>query len=404
MSLFKMAWRNVWRNPRRSVVTIAAMTLALWTMILYSGLVEGYLGSMEGDIIDMEVGDIQIFAEGYQDKPSLYTAVEDLDALLGRFDDAGYPASARLMAGGLAASGEFSSGVLFRGIDVDRDATVSLIHEQLTLGAWLEPTDLDGVVLGKRLAKTLAVQPGDELIALTQASDGSIANALFTVRGVLGSVGEGTDRAAVIMTEAAFRDLMVFPEGAHQLIVRRGERLLPDAAAEVRAIAGDGLDVKTWRELMPTIAQMLDSTRGLIYMVFFIVYIAIGILLLNAMLMAVFERIREFGVMKALGVGPSVVFRLILAEAAVQTLLALVAALLLSIPAAWYMTVSGIPVGSLSDMSIMGLTFEPVLMGDFTVQTYTGPIVVMLVIVSIAVIFPAIRAARLKPVDAMRHR
>ena len=92
MNIFSMAWRNVWRNTRRSVVTIAAMTLALCVELLYAGLVTGYLQGMEDDVLDLEVGDMQIFAGDYVDKPSMYTTIRNPDALLTQLDAVGYPA------------------------------------------------------------------------------------------------------------------------------------------------------------------------------------------------------------------------------------------------------------------------------------------------------------------------
>src|ERR1043166_7878699 len=131
MSVFKMAWRNIWRNRRRSIVTMSAMTLALCVEILYSGLVTGYLQGMEDEVLNLEVGDIQVFAGDYLDKPSIYPAIKDPDALLTQLDKMGYPASPRLLGGGLAAAGEFSAGVALRGVDVAQDAKVTLIGEKI---------------------------------------------------------------------------------------------------------------------------------------------------------------------------------------------------------------------------------------------------------------------------------
>ncbi len=161
MNLFKMAWRNVWRHQRRTIVTVAAMTLALLVMILYSALMDGYLRDMERSVLDLEVGDVQVFANDYRDNPSLYTRIENPEELLEPLSEAGFRASGRLLAYGMAAAGESSAGVSFRGIDVARDAHVSLVHEQLTAGTWLDPADPSGVVLGRRLARTLAVAPQD---------------------------------------------------------------------------------------------------------------------------------------------------------------------------------------------------------------------------------------------------
>src|SRR5215510_4980027 len=385
MSVFKMAWRNVWRNRRRSIVTIAAMTLALCVEILYSGLVTGYLQGMEDDVLDLEVGGMQVFAGNYLDKPSIYTAIENPDTLLTQLNKMGYPASARLLGGGLAAADGFSAGVALRGVDVAQDAKVTLIGKKVADGTWLDPADLHGVVVGRRLAKTLAVKPGDELVILSQAGDGSLANDLYTVRGVLLGVADATDRSAIFMNAEAFRELMVFPAGAHQIIVRRPKNVeLEAAAATVKGYVGK-LTVKTWKELMPVVASMLESTQGLILIVFFIIYVAVGILILNAMLMAVFERIREFGVLKALGMGPLRVVNLILLESAIQTGVA-------------------INVGKLGGMSAMGLAMRPVWYGIYNSGSLSGPLVMLVLIVFLAVLYPAFRAAWIRPVEAMRHQ
>ena len=416
MNIFSMAWRNVWRNTRRSVVTIAAMTLALCVELLYAGLVTGYLQGMEDDVLDLEVGDMQIFAGDYVDKPSMYTTIRNPDALLTQLDAVGYPASARLLGGGLAASDEFSAGIALRGVDVARDARVSSIGEKVAAGSWLDPADPYGVVVGRRLAKTLEVKPGDELLILSQAADGSMANDVYTVRGVLMGVADATDRTAIFMTTPAFRELMAFPQGAHQMVVRRPEEVeLETAAATVQRLSQNfhdlhnpdninDLDVKTWKQLMPVVANMLESTQGLILVVFFIIYVAVGILILNAMLMAVFERIREFGVLKALGAGPLHIVSLILVESAIQAGVAIVAGVTLALPGMWYLSSVGINVGRLGGMSAMGVAMRPVWYGIYTVGTLSGPLIMLVVIVFFAALYPALKAALIRPVEAMRYQ
>ncbi len=263
MDIFATAWRNVWRNARRSVVTMAAMAFALWVMVLYSGLVEGYLDGMAGDVLDYEVG-VQVFADGYRDDPSLYTRVgpEVVDEL----EAAGFAVSPRLLAGGLVAAGEASAGMRLVGIDIERDGAVLRVSERVARGEWLDPADPKGAVLGFRLARVLGADPGDELLVLSQAADGSMANDLFTVRGVLGGVGDGTDRTGLFLTRDEFGTLMGVPaDEAHQLIVRT-DGDLDAAAAQIEELA-PGIEARTWRKLMPIVAQMLDSTRGLIYIV-----------------------------------------------------------------------------------------------------------------------------------------
>ncbi len=398
-----MAWRNVWRNRRRTLVTIAAMSFGLLTMILYAGLMEGYVRSMERSVLDLEMGDVQIFAGDYRENPSIYTRIEEPEALLRPLEAAGFPASGRLLAYGLAAAGESSAGVSFRGVEVERDARVSLVHRELAQGRWLDPVDPGGVVLGRRLARTLDVELGDELLVLSQGADGSMAYDLYTVRGVLRGIGDATDRTGMFMTAAAFRELMVVPDGVHQIIVRRPLELpLPAAAAQIAALAS-GLDVQTWRQLAPTLASMIDSARSLIVAMFLIVYVAIGILILNAMLMAVFERVREFGVLKAIGVGPLEVLSLIFVESAIQTGLALLIGVALSIPSLVYLTQVGINIGSLAGVSVMGIAMDPIWRTAVVPAIFSGPILTLVFIVFLAVTYPALKAALIQPVAAMRY-
>ena len=398
-----MAWRNIWRTRRRTVVTVAAMTLALWVMILYTGLVEGYLVGMERNILDLELGDVQVFAPGFRDNPSLYTQIENADSLLAQLDQLGFRACMRMLGGGLAAAGESSAGVSFRGVNTKRDAQVSDIYKHVALGEWLNDARPLEVVIGRRLAKTLGIGPGDELVALSQAADGSIANDLYRVRGVLKGVSDVTDRTGVFMTAEAFRDFFAMRAGGHQIIVRQPEGMdLAEASEVVRRVAA-GLDVQTWRDLMPTIASMLDSVHVLMFVGFFIIYIAIGILILNAMLMAVFERIQEIGVLKALGFSPEWVLGLIVVESSIQTGLAVLLGLALSVPGLWFLTTRGINLGTLGGMSVMGLALDPVWRAVVTDNTFAMPVLILLVIVTLAVIYPACKAALIRPVEAMRH-
>ncbi len=399
-----MAWRNVWRNRRRSLVTVAAMSLALFVMIQYSGLVEGYLAGMERNILELELGDMQVFAEGYADNPSIYTRIQEPDTLVSRFHEAGYRAAARLLAGGLAAAGETSAGVTLRGIHVKEDAGVSRIHEHILEGAWLDPADPGGVVLGRRLAHTLAVKAGGEIVVLTQGADGSIANDIYTVLGILKNMGEGVDRTGIFMTAHAFRELMVLPEGAHQILLRRpAGQSLEDAAEGARTLT-PGLDTRTWRQLVPTLATMLDSVHSVMYTMFLIFYISVGIVILNAMLMAVFERIREFGVLKALGVGPGGVLGLIFTESMIQTGLALIIGGFCSIPVSWYLATHGINLSGLGGIAISGIAWDPVWRSAIKTGTITRPVWTLVAVVVVAVIYPSLKAAMIRPMEAIRHQ
>lgn len=403
MTQFRMAWRNVLRGGRRSVVTICAMIFGLLMMICYSGLLQGYLAGLERTVVGMELGDVQIHTPGYADDPSLYEAIPAPETLVRRIEAAGLHASPRMLGGALAATERASAGALLHGLELKRDAQVSELYRQVARGRWLAEDDPQGVVVGRRLARALELAPDSELVLLSQATDGSVANDLFHVRGVLKSIGDATDRTGVYLTAASFRNFFSAPDEVHVIIVRRpAEMTLERATAIVRAVA-PGLDVKNWRELSPTVASMLDSSQALLVYIFMIVYVAIAMLVLNAMLMAVFERVREYGVLKALGMGPLQVFGLIYLESGIQVLLATAAGLVLSLPALGYLARVGLDMSALGGFSAFGVAFDPIWRAQVTQATFAGPLLSLWAIVLVAVLYPAAKAAVLDPVQAIHH-
>lgn len=404
MDVWKTAWRNVLRSRRRTTVTVLAMSFALWVMILYSGLLAGYLRDMESNVLDLELGEIQIFSPEYRDDPSLYSIIEHPEELADHLRADGYRASVRLLAFGLAAGEASSAGVSLRGIDAARDAEVSRIDEHVREGAWLDPAEPQGVVIGRRLAHTLELGLGDEIVFLSQDAEGSTAAGLYEVRGVLRSVGDATDRAGIFMNEAAFRELFALPDGAHQIVVRLPPEVeLADAEIAVKALAPE-LDVRTWRSLVPTLASLLDSARGAMVAMFFVVYLAIAILILNSMLMAVFERIRELGVLKAIGFGPFAILSLMVSEAAIVTAISVAAGIALGIPTLLYLENVGIELTGLDGMTLMGMAMDTRWRAEASLEVLVGPVLALLVIVALAVAYPAIKAAMIDPVRAIQHR
>jgi len=385
-------------------VTVAAMSLALLVMVLYSGLVNGSLKGSERNLVELELGDVQIHAKAFADDPSIYSKMDDAREVVERLRRAGLEASFRLLAAGLAAVRDVSAGATFIGINVDSDRKVSRIFENVLKGEWLSNADHKGVVIGRRLAYNLNAKVGDELLVLSQGWDGSIANELFRVRGILKAVTDAVDRSGVFMTERAYRDLMVLDNGAHQIIVRKPETM-PLAVAFTKAEkAAPDHDVKTWRQLVPTLASMMDSIEGVMFTMYLIVFLAIGIVILNAMLMAVFERIREFGVLKAVGIGPLGVLRLILLEGAIQTLLAIIFGAGLAIPALFYLSTVGIDMSSLGGISIQGIVWDPIWRSEVDASTFAGPILTLVIVVSVALLYPALKAAFISPVKAIHHQ
>ncbi len=406
MQNLSFAIRNVIRNRSRALVTMGAMGFALFIMVIYAALLEGLTHTFERNVVGMELGEIQIHAKGYRDDPDLYKRIHEPAVLTDSLTGAGFHAVPRLIGFGLAAYGLSSAGVQLRGLDVDREAKVTMIHNHVMSGSWLDKEDLKGVVIGKKLARTLNVKLGDEVVILGQAADGSMANDLFTVRGILKSVGEQVDRGGFFMVEESFRELMALPEGAHEIaILRKDFRQDLQEATRIASHLAPNLETKNWRELRPVVAKTMDSTDISLFIMLLITYTAIGMVSLNAMLMSVFERIKEFGVMKAVGMPPWKVAYLIFTEAMVQAMLAGIFGLALGIPAALYLQTYGIDLSSfISGGSFGGVAIDPIWYARITPSSVLSPLTFLLVITMLAVVYPCAKAALIRPIKAIYHR
>jgi ABC-type lipoprotein release transport system permease subunit len=407
MNFFTLAMRNVYRNRHRSLVTTLAMAFACTMMIVFAALMEGFAIGSERNVVSMNTGDIQIHQIGYRDDPDIYSLMSDSTDLVSTFQSADFLATERLFAFGLMASEESSSGVQLRGVDLDTEPTVTDIDQHVMTGQWLLGDDPHGVVIGKKLSKLLDVDLGDELIFVGQTADGYMANDRFQVRGILKSVSAGIDNGGVFMSNAMLRELISLPAGAHEVVLMRSDRStdLQQATQLVKDKVDADLEVMNWQQLMPIINRFLETAdlQTLIMMIF--TYIAVGSVVLNAMLMSVFERIHEFGIMKAIGVKPWQLIRLIYFEMLIQTCLAVVLALLFGSGWAWFIQEHGIDMSSLADgISFAGIAFDPVWYAALTLKAVVVPSLFLFLIAAIAVIYPAIKVAVIQPVEAIHHQ
>lgn len=406
MMVLGMAFKNVLRYRQRTWVTISAMAFAGCIMIFYASLLEGWLKSMETNAVSMEMGEIQMHAEGYRLDPDIYDAIPDARAVLEQTAAAGFIGSARLLGSGLAAAHENSTGVGIRGIDPDAESQVVRLHRHMHYGRWLSPDARKEVVIGQQLATILDVGIGDELVLIGQAADGSMANDLYTVRGVLKSVGQGIDRAGLFMLADDFQEFFVFRQGVHEIVVQRLDQSvsLDAATARLKGLFPD-LEVKNWRELQPTLARLLDLSDVSLIIMLLITYAAVGMLTMNAMLMGVFERIPVFGVMKAVGFSGGRLFGLIVSETLIQVTIASVIAVGVGLPLSFYFARTPIDFSFLlkGSSTIAGIAFEPQWYCEVTTASILLPVLFLYCVALLAICYPAVKAAIISPVDAIHH-
>ena len=403
--ILPLAYRNIWRRKLRAVTTMGAMALAGAIMIFYTSLMSGMLEAIERNLILMNLGDAQIHKQGYRSDPDLYTRIDKYEEILAGLDAGGFFSSPRLFGFGLVAHQQNSAGVSIMGVDIEREKTVTQTYKHLSSGVWLDDSDPRGVVVGRKLAKILDVKLGGELVLVGQAADGSMANDLYQVRGVLKGVGDAVDRGGLFMTQKALRDFMSIPDGVHEIVIMRKDRSEPleAAMARITEAAGDN-EAKSWAQLQPMMAELLKVSDASLIVMILIMYAAVGMVTLNAMLMSVFERIREFGIMKAVGVSPTQVLAVVIFEAVIQVTLACAVAMGVGIPVSLYYERHGINLSAMGEgVSVGGVTWDPTIFCNLTTKSVEAPMVTLVVIVFLAVIYPGIKAAVIRPVEAIHH-
>jgi len=406
MKIMMLASRNVVRNWHRTLVTTVAMAFACTIMIIYGALMEGMVVGSERQAVIMNQGDIQIHAQGYRDDPDIYTVMSDSDMLLTNIRAQGFHAAGRRFGFGLVASEGNSSGVQLRGMDLLYEPQVTEIHRHVMTGQWLDQSDPFGVVIGKKLARLLDAKIGSELVYIGQTADGYMANEIFIVRGILKAVATTIDRSSVLISKQTLIDMLALPEGAHEIVIMRADRTTDlDTALQQIAILAPEHETLDWRTLMPVIARFLETADVQILIMLIFTYIAVASVVLNAILMSVFERIHEFGIMKAIGVTPAQIVALIYAESMMQTLLAGLLGLGFGWWASSHFQHHGMDMSNLSgDVSFAGIALDPIWHAHITPDVLINPVIFLFVMALLAAIYPAIKVARLKAIDAIHYQ
>ena len=269
----KMAWRNIWRNPRRTLLTIAAIAFACLTLVFMLSFQFGSYETMINASVKIHTGHLQIQAKGYQDKKSMRLVVSDPErfgtVLEGMDGVEAY--TFRANAFSLVSSKTRTYGVMVVGIDPHAEARVSRLKKLIRKGTYLSKGDKEGAIVGRLLAKNLKVDLGEELTMVGQGHDGSIAATVFRVRGIYSSGMDEFDRSAVHITLENFQDVFAMGRAVHEVVVIG--RTLDKVPGIKRSLEkhierfNRPLVVLDWQELMPGLIEgiKLDLVSGLIF-------------------------------------------------------------------------------------------------------------------------------------------
>ncbi len=407
--LLRLAWRNLGRNRRRTVITVAALASSLAMLVVSSDVGDGFHQEMINQGVSYQAGHVVIQAEGYQAHPEPTLVVPDapkVEAALARaLPDA--KVVPRVFLQGLSSTPENSVGVQITGVDPVREAGVEKLPTKLVAGHYLAEGDDRGIVLGGTLAETLGVGVGDKVVLMVQRG-GELESRLFRVSGLFRTGSDELDGFYAQVPLSAAQAVLGLEQGVNQISVHlQDERRTPQATALARAaVAGQRLEVLSWQSALPDLRQFVVVDDGGLYAFVLIIAVIVALGILNTMLMSVLERTHEFGVLLALGMPPWSLAGMVLVEAAWIGLLAAVIGGGLGSLISWPLDHWGI---DFTSMIGQGKDIGGVVMGTNRIlgrlsldKLFFFSAIAWLLTVT-AAIYPTWRAARLRPVDAFRH-
>jgi ABC-type lipoprotein release transport system permease subunit len=404
--LWKIAIRDLGRNKRRSVLTLVAVGLGMALLIVMSGLIEGAVaGSLENSI-RLQTGHLQVRAASYhEDELSLKweDLLPDPQALAAqiRGQKGVRVATPVLWANGMLTVGDQSVGVQVFGIDPLSEAYVP-IRDALVAGEFLAPDDRSGILMGQRLANSLGVTVGQRMSLLVSTADQQVDETVFTVRGLYNTSVASYDETRVFLPLSKAQAFTRTEGHASAIFILLDRQEDADTVAAV--LRAPGFSVLTWRDLNQVFLQTMQASAIFLNMMNLVVLAVVAVVIANTLLMAVFERTREMGILAALGMKGRQILAMFLLEAGTLGLAGIILGFLLGLLGVAYLATVGLPIGEAAaagEASNM-ITYGNVLYARFSLPDTVSLSGLELIITLLASLYPAWFAARMEPIEALR--
>nr|WP_321400303.1 FtsX-like permease family protein [uncultured Desulfobacter sp.] len=403
-----MAWRNVWRNPKRTGIILVAVIIGAWTMLAFSALSRGMMVSTLANALNTLTGDIQIQNALFREDPSVENRIIH-PAPVAKLLDHNLPKGAvwafRIQVDGVAANAGNTQGVTILGIDPEKEPNLSFYGDVTPKGNLLTPGDDHGIVVGEALLNDFETKIGRKLVLMTQGATLETASKAFKIRGTFKAEMQSTEKQFVFITLNAAQTLLGIKDGVSLACVRLPDNTGMDSQNLNRVVGGvrqnlsRELCLLTWKDLLPLLKGYLGMFDRFMLLWYLVIFIAMAFGLVNTMLMAVLERTREFGLLKALGLKPARIIINVLLECLILLITGLVTGNILGLLTVCFFS-DGIDMGFMAQGSEfwgIGRMVVPF----FTVKDLCYVNVVIMGLGVLVCLYPAIKAARITPVEAM---
>ena len=402
MQILKMAFRDLGRNRRRSFFSALAVGGGLALLILMSSVVAGEMGSAIESAINLQTGHIQIRAATYDENKSSLKwedLVANPDEIAGKIAalDQVETATPRLYASGFLSSGTQSAGAKITGIDPLSPAS-DPYREGVISGEYLNPEDRDVLLIGKPMADKLNLKVGDSVSLSLNTADGNVQDQTFTVKGIYSTHTYAFDSATVFLPLAKAQAMTRTEDHASTIFVLLKDTEMTDAVVPALSVSSN-LEIKTWKDLNALFVEYETFAQSYIAIFYMIILAISASVIINTLIMSVYERTREIGVLSAIGMRGGRIMMLFLAESSMLAVGGVMMGLIIGVLATLYFNINGFYIG---DMGLSGMTIADTIYAKLTMENLVNLTIMTFVVTLLAGLYPAVMASRMQPVEALR--
>ena len=404
-----ISWRNLWRHKRRSLVVISSIAIGIFAMMFSMGIMNGFNIQMVENTISTSLGHVAIHAKGFQDTMTLEKRFVPTEAIYSAIQSnkAVVSFAPRVKVQGMIRSSETSRGVLIVGIDPEKEKRVSSIYEYTSKkdgSMFLAGSSGDQILISKAMADILDVGVGDKVVLMIQDKGNEIVGVGLQVTGIFQSPIDSFDKYVVFLGIEKLQHIVGIGNAISEITVITKDKGLVDSVKRIliERIGNENLEVLSWKDMAPNLVSAIKLYDSMVFVMFLIIFITVVFSVANTLIMAIMERFHEIGVMKSIGTSPAKIFFMIIFEALNLGAVGLAAGILAGGGLLALLAVKGIDFSFYME-SMRTWGSGSVIYPSISFLNIIQATAVVIITTLAAALYPAIKAARIKPLDALHY-
>lgn len=403
MIIFKIAFRNIFRQKRRSILTALSMFGGFFLSAFFIGFSDGSYNTIISMFTSNNLGHIQIHENTYLDKPSLYKTIYNYEDVLKKLSKINgiKSYSPRIFSAGIVSVGDKSSGAKIFGVDQKNEIRTTNFDKKIVKGEVFSGEDVNEVIIGEGLSKILKAGTGQELVVISQGADGSIANDAYKIIGISNSGNELEDRVTMYLPLKVAQELLVLEGRVHEIAITVGNlnsvKKINDLVSQ--KIKSEEIEAVPWQVFAKSFYDAMQADVAGMWVMLLIIMFVVAIGVLNTVLMSVLERRREYGVLKAMGTKPKDIIKLILTEINILAFMCIILGSIAGFGINLLLSKHGIAIPE--PITYGGMKFQ-YMTSEVNLRSFLIPAVIVFLSATIVGFFPALKAAKTDPAKAMR--